>query len=164
MAPDADLETEAGWVGKMRDSATRAAALLHVADGTAGDVTGDAMNRATQLGNYWIAHRLASIQTAVTHPEARRLLTTLANLTRRSDAGYVTRRELTQGGSKGLRTIDEVAPALEELETYGWIRLRVTTSIADMPFAARLRSCEGFEVHPDAGDETTQQQPTGPTQ
>lgn len=147
-----DLEAEAGWIGKMRDSVIRAAALLHIADDTnPGEaITGATMARAIRIGDYWLAHRLAGLDEVVEGAGSRRVLGALARLSAATEDGIVTRRDLARGGPRGLRTTDEVLPAIQILEQYGWVRLVGTEGARDLPIAGRWRSCKGLQVHPVA--------------
>lgn len=62
LAPDHDLEDLKEFVGKLRASVLRLAALLHLAENTPGNnITVPTMSRALTLGNYYLAHAQAIV-------------------------------------------------------------------------------------------------------
>lgn len=156
MVDGGDLETDASWAAKLRKTVIRVAALLHLADGNdAGTPIGtDVMDRAIRLGDYWVAHRLHDSAGADhEHVAARRLLGTLAKLSCHEDAvgGLVTKRLIGRSGSKGLRTVDEIAGPVGLLVDYGWVRIEgALPASLKGSILGQLRAMDGLKVHPAA--------------
>lgn len=156
--PGGDLDHEIGWVSKLKSSTLRVSALLHLADGGdhQAEISAETIARACRLGDYWVAHRLydATLQSK----GARRLLGALIRLQEvfvaqnpRATRPFVARRELGRGGPRDMRTIDTYTPAMATLIEAGLVRLVGATGDPNQQVTQGIRTCLGFEVHPEAG-------------
>jgi len=123
MAPDGDLAHMADWGGKYVGRVARIACVLALADtpGTVPSVVEVAhVERAVQLGRYYVAHAQAAYGMMGCDPATERALYVLSWL-RRERQATVTRRDIMRG-CRGIRRSSDLDPALDLLVTHGYVR------------------------------------------
>jgi hypothetical protein len=121
--PHADLGPIAGWSSKLDGAAVRIAGLLHLAkSGTHNtQIPRDAVLRALSLADYLTAHALAAFGTMRADArleDARHV----ARWIRSTHRERFTRREAHNGSRHVFPTVDDLLPALAELEARDYIR------------------------------------------
>lgn len=158
--PGGDLDTEAGWVSKMRSSVLRIAALFHLADGASHTepIAVGTLERAIQIGEFFTAHHTHEPRDR--HGAALRLLTVIHRLAVEESAKTAqtnarrglraARSKLTKLGPRGMRKVDEYTPALIELIGAGLVRLVGAPTGANVQVSAAIRQAPMIEVHPEA--------------
>ncbi len=121
-----DLGHVADWAGKSVGAIVRMAGLLHLAanpvDGYRQPISSETMTAAVRLGEYFTAHALAAFDHMGADPDMGSARTVLDWLTRKRLERF-TARDAFRGVPRGtFRKAAETAPALELLESYGWIQ------------------------------------------
>lgn len=121
VAPGQDLHDLAEWVGKLRGSVIRVAAILHAAYEKDGDVDGDDMARAIEVGNYFIAH-MSSIVERWGLDEGIATARALLDWIGRNDLDTFTVRDVYSGNRRLTPTPDDTLPPLRVLVSTNHIR------------------------------------------
>jgi hypothetical protein len=144
-----DMEALAEWATKLESSVLRLCGLLHIAHhgNHHGNIQPGIIEKAIQIGNYWIEHAYAVHDlwgTDENLTKARLILNWLINDQAATDFSI---SEL----QKGLRRhVDRVADALEPVTILierGWIRPMFEGPIK---VGARGRNAQRFQIHPNA--------------
>jgi len=161
LRPDGDLYGVRDWAAKLAGAVVRLAALMHIAghlrDGYRQPVAEDTMRQAVRLGDYYTTHALAAFG-AMTGARnlglAEAILGWLYPDASREHHGEFSRRDAHrqfQERDGHSTTVEDVAGALQLLETHGYIR----------PLPAPPRSPRGgrpaaprYEVCPTGPDGT----------
>jgi len=121
--PHADLGPIAGWSSKLDGATARIAGLLHLAEngGQNGQIKGRTMLAALALADYLTAHAQAAFGAMRADP---RLEDTrhVARWMRSAHRERFTRREAHHAAEHRFATVDELLPALAELEARDYIR------------------------------------------
>jgi replicative DNA helicase len=143
-----DLAQMKDWGGKLAGAIVRIAGLLHVAaharDGWDRPITLATLEAATEIGEYAAAHAKAAYDLIGTDPATANAHAALDWL-RLNRPSTVTNRELMRGLPNKFKKTADLTPALEILESRGWIRLRPAP-----PKSGRGRTVSTtWEVHPD---------------
>ena len=163
MSAEPGLDGQDGWLSKARQSVARIATLLHLAEGHAYDVevARETIDRAIEIGEWFIAHHAREVELPGTEMAAK-LLDALVRIATKSDgpAGcratdlekgpFVARRELGRSAPVGLRKIDDFTPPLEVLAERGLVRLVGVTGSPNAHFSDQVRRAAGIQVHPSA--------------
>lgn len=135
----------AEWVGKLRASVLRIAALLHVARGEDGfDISVQDMESAIRIGDYYLAHAKAIFERWGTNgciAAAQQILDGLSR-TGRSEFSI---RDLQRAHRRLFATVEDIRAPLELLVERGWIRPTV-----DGPIVTGRRGVPSatFTAHP----------------
>lgn len=143
----AELDHLAEWVGKVRASVLRIAALLHLAEGNVSStVSGETMEKAIRIGNYYVAQQQAISDSWGVGSEillAKKIIDWLyASNTKEFSARHLQRRHRTK-----FSRIEDARATLEILVERGWIR-----PLFDGPLVLGQRGKDSprFEVRPRA--------------
>lgn len=116
LQPDGDLSGDLrGWTSKHWDRTARIAGLLWAAEGAAGDITGEQMQRAVLIGRWLVAHALKALGGFVT-PEHEQRIIDLCKTPR-------ALRYLLRMGPGPLRTSKALLPVLADLVARGQLGL-----------------------------------------
>lgn len=140
--PHADLGPIAGWSSKLDGATARIAGLLHLAEnaGQNGRITASTLLRALSLADYLTAHALAAFGAMRADPrleDARHV----ARWLRSTHRERFTRREAHHAAEHRFATVDDLLPALTELEARAYIRRIESEPRPGRPSAA-------YEVNP----------------
>lgn len=143
LGPDGDLSFMADWASKLAGSVVRLAGTMHAAECTSPNMTptisGDTWARAQQIGEYFLSHARAAIQTMESSDESRIVARLWSWIARRGVVEF-SRHEAAQF----LRTTPELlASALSALSARNLIRLMPAA-----PARAGRPASERYEVHP----------------
>lgn len=114
----------ADWAGKYIGAVLRISGLLHVAEFSGGNyISGDTMQRAIEIGRYYLAHAAYAYTTMGNDSEASKALYVWAKLIQ-SGSTEIKRSDLFQlcRGRFFKRAVD-LSSSLELLETHGYIRI-----------------------------------------
>jgi replicative DNA helicase len=148
LAPGGDLEHLGEWVGKLRANILRMAALLHLADGAAGDVVDVAtIRRALTLGDYFLAHAVSISERWGTDEKSIKAVKLMDWIVRNGLIQF-TARDVLRGQRRVFGDIESVRLAVELLMERGWVR-----PLFDGPWVAqtsRGKPSPAFAVHPEA--------------
>ncbi|GAA3759643.1 hypothetical protein HDA32_004732 [Spinactinospora alkalitolerans] len=151
LRPDSgDLNHIGDWAGKYIGAVARLAALIHLgahpSNGWRIPVDADTMAAAIRLGEYFTAHALATFDHMGADPDLAAARTLMAWIERKRPERFTARdafRTLPRGT---FRKAADLAPALETLEGYGWIRQEP----APPPSRKGGRPpSPAYQVHPD---------------
>ncbi|MDT0303984.1 YfjI family protein [Streptomonospora wellingtoniae] len=149
-AQTGDLGHVADWAGKSVGAIVRMAGLIHLAanpvDGYRQPISGETMAAAVRLGEYFTAHALAAFDHMGADPEAEKAQLVKDWLSRKKPTRF-TVREAFNGLPRGtFRKVADLQPALELLESHGWIRAEPRP----VPSAKGGRPpSPAYEVHPE---------------
>jgi replicative DNA helicase len=147
LGPGGDLAPISDWAAKLAGQLVRVAALLHIAadyryiDRTISERT---MAGAVGLADYFIAHAQAVFDVMSASPvvdNATYVLGWLAG----HDRDTFNARDLYTANRYRFPTADDLAPVLEHLEAFGWIRLQ--PSRPEPPGRGRPRN-PTWEINP----------------
>jgi hypothetical protein len=150
LGPGEELEHLAEWVGKLRASVLRIAALLHLAHGHPGiQVTPETMRKAIALGEYFLGHAQSIIGRWGTDGRLIRAEQVLGWL-RRKKLTEFSARDMQRMNNRLFATIEETRGPLEVLIERGWIR-----PLFDGPLVLGRRGMESprFAVRPEVHDD-----------
>ncbi|GAA2013687.1 hypothetical protein GCM10009799_47550 [Nocardiopsis rhodophaea] len=121
-----DLGHIADWAGKTVGAVIRLAGLIHLGshpiDGYRRPINADTMTAAIRLGEYFTAHALAAFDHMGADPDVQRARTVLDWLQRKKPERFTERDAFTGLPRGSFRKVTDLRPALEVLESYGWIR------------------------------------------
>jgi hypothetical protein len=127
LAPDAELGPLADWGSKLAGAVVRIAGLLHLAQhGEVGHrvpIDAETMRDAENIGRYFLAHALVVHEIMGMDPavdDARALLGWLAKL----EEPWFSKRDAHRANQTWFRKANELEPALNLLESRGWLRRR----------------------------------------
>lgn len=139
-----DLAHLRGWVTKLGDAIIRTAALLWVLDGGRDpEITLEQMERALEIGRYWVAHRIAVAEASGQDPRleaAKTALEAAQRIAREGDPDHpITPREVQRRKRTRFASADEAREGLDLLEELGYIRC-IARPRADRPI---------YELHPE---------------
>jgi hypothetical protein len=119
-----DLSSLGGWAKKLAGTVARLATLLHVCEYGAIPVGAGAVDAATILGEYFLAHAQAAFGLIAADPSvavAERILAWV----REKGARQFNRRDLHRAlRSNQVKRAEDLDPALRLLEEHGYIRKR----------------------------------------
>lgn len=132
-----DLEEIEDWAGKLVGQTVRIAALLHITEyiekSAAYEVSADIMKRAIDIGNYYLEHALYVFDTceildAKEVRDAKYILkrwesAKVSKVSKGVSCVKTTARDTYQLCKGHLKSMDEMRPALKELERRGYIRM-----------------------------------------
>jgi replicative DNA helicase len=138
LADTGDLRPVADWIGRHAGRVARIAALLHLAEAAQGEISGQTMSAALEIGDYLLAHGTA----ALTGPDEK-VRRALEWLTARAQA-MVSVRELHRGPLAGRGTTEDATGLAERLVQHGALRAIPSTHTGP----GRPPS-PTYEVHPD---------------
>ena len=141
--PDADLRPLAEWTIKLESSVARTAGLLAVADRT-DIITVDTMQRAIDIGCYWLAHAkivhdLWGTDDTLTH--ARQVLA----WARQREVERFSLRDVYGSMRKAFPTAADVVPVVSLLTERGWL---MPVEEGPITTGKRGRPSPEFVVHP----------------
>ncbi|MFI6921758.1 YfjI family protein [Nonomuraea spiralis] len=127
LRPDSgDLGHITDWAGKFDGAVMRIAGLIHlagrVADGWRHPISADTVNAAITIGQYFIAHALATFDAMGADPDLEAARTVHAWLHRTGTTRFTVREAFTALPRNRFRKVAELEPALDLLEQLGWIR------------------------------------------
>jgi hypothetical protein len=121
-----DLGHIGDWAGKYIGAVARLAGLIHLAHDPEGawrlPITADTMAAAIRLGTYFTAHALAVFDHMGADPDVGSARLVLSWLERARPERFTLRDAFRAMPRSRVRKAIDLAPALEVLETYGWIR------------------------------------------
>jgi hypothetical protein len=129
LAPSGELGPLADWASKLAGAVVRIAGLLHLAanlkTGYREAITEETFTAAASIGNYFCAHATATQAVTggrTTLGDARVLLDWIT----RTNLESFTRRDAHRAHQSRFANAADLDPALELLETHGWIRRHET--------------------------------------
>ena len=110
------------WGSKYAGAVARIAGLFHLADRADGSISGETLDRATELGRYFAHHALTAFDDMGTDPlvdDARHVLAWIE----RSQTDRFTKRDLFTALSRGrFRKAADLDPVLNLLTGHGFLR------------------------------------------
>lgn len=113
------------WASKYIGAVLRIAGLLHGADMDAGDIeiSISTMNRAIQIGKYFLAHSMYAYSMMGTDLSIQKAKFVMAKL-KKKNSTIIKRSDLFQMcRGKFFKKTEEIFPTLELLEEHGYLRL-----------------------------------------
>ncbi|MEU4229133.1 YfjI family protein [Nonomuraea sp. NPDC026600] len=127
LRPDSgDLGHITDWAGKFDGAVMRIAGLIHLAarveDGWRHPITANTVNAAITIGQYFIAHALATFDAMGADPDLEAARTVHAWLHRTGTARFTVREAFTALPRNRFRKVGELETPLDLLEQLGWIR------------------------------------------
>ncbi|MGW6505111.1 YfjI family protein [Nonomuraea angiospora] len=127
LRPDSgDLGHITDWAGKFDGAVMRLAGLIHLAgrieDGWRHPISAETVNAAIALGQYFIAHALATFDAMGADPDLEAARTVHAWLQRTSTTRFTLREAFTALPRSRFRKVAELETPLDLLEQLGWIR------------------------------------------
>jgi replicative DNA helicase len=150
LAEDGDLGVIADWAGKLCGAVVRISAVLWLAENFdrlnpwPKDISGDAMAQAIKIGRYLIEHARAAFAEMGADPQvenARRLLRWIEH----DRVKVFTRRDAHQAHRARFKTVDEIDPVLDLLESHGYIRPQTQM---DQEMRRGRKPSQSYEVNP----------------
>lgn len=148
-----DLGHMSDWAGKSVGAIVRIAALLHLADnpvdGYRLPISAETMHAAIEIGRYFTAHAEAAFDHMGTDPETEHARLLLDWIQRKQPARFTVREAFREAPRGTFRKVADVLPALETLESYGWIALEPPPPKS--PKGGRPPS-PAYRVHPQIAD------------
>ena len=153
-APDGDLAHLAEWIGKLRASVIRIAALLHHANHHDGTTIGEqTVADAITIGGYYLEHARHIGDRWGTDPTIK-LARVILEWCARTNTTEFSVRDLYSSNRRTFPTADDTRAPLELLTERGWIR-----PLFDGPLTVGRRGKESprFAVHPNTTRETCTQ-------
>jgi replicative DNA helicase len=150
LAEDGDLGVIADWAGKLCGAAVRISAVLWLSENAdrlnpwPKDISGDAMAQAIKIGRYLIEHARAAFAEMGADPQvenAKRLLRWIEH----DRVKVFTRRDAHQAHRARFKTVDEIDPVLDLLESHGYIRPQTQM---DQETRRGRKASQSYEVNP----------------
>lgn len=157
LQPDAGTSALHGWRAKYAGQVARLAGLLAIADVAGSDqgleatptVDGETFARAVRIGEYFERHAEVLFGEAV-DPGCLRAAA-IARWAARRPGGSFSERDALRAGAGGVRTAEELRPALDELIRRGYIRSRPEPGREGK---TGRRPGQVYELRPAEGDES----------
>ncbi|MEV1002804.1 YfjI family protein [Nonomuraea sp. NPDC050202] len=127
LRPDSgDLGHITDWAGKFDGAVMRIAGLIHLAgrveDGWRHPISADTVTAAITIGQYFVAHALATFDAMGADPDVEAARVVHAWLHRTATTRFTVREAFTALPRNRFRKVAELEPALDLLEQLGWIR------------------------------------------
>ncbi|MFC3997968.1 YfjI family protein [Nocardiopsis sediminis] len=121
-----DLGHIGDWAGKYIGAVARLAGLIHLGTDPVSawrtPITAQTVAAAIRLGEYFTAHALAVFDHMGADPDQERARTVLDWITRKKPDRFTVREAFNGLPRSAFRKVADLRPALEFLESYGWIR------------------------------------------
>jgi hypothetical protein len=149
LAPDGALGPLADWGSKLAGAVVRIAGLLHLAanlkTGYRTPITAETVGAADLIGDYFRAHAVAvhALMGAGTAAGDARVL---LNWLHATDISTFTKRDAHRAHQSRFVRAAQLEPALELLESHGWIRRRPDDA---SPGHGGRPSSPVYDVHPE---------------
>jgi replicative DNA helicase len=148
-ADGGDLAHIVDWAAKLVGATVRIAALIHLADhlrtGWGEPIQAATIDRATQLGHYYLAHALAVFDHMGADPVVEDARTVLSWITRTRIDQFSRRDLFTAIRSTRIAKVGDLDPALNLLTQHGHIR---PVPVTPSGHAGGRPPSPRFEVHP----------------
>ncbi|MGI8838909.1 MAG: DUF3987 domain-containing protein [Pyrinomonadaceae bacterium] len=150
LADDSELGTMADWAGKLSGAVLRLAAILWLIDNAEkltpwpDKISVETMNSAIEIGRYLTGHARAAFAEMGADEQlenAKRLLRWIE----RTETPKFTRREAHQAHRARFKTVDEIDPALDLLESHNYIRPQIDRNQERRP---GRKASQAYDVNP----------------
>lgn len=150
LTEDGELGVIADWAGKLCGAVVRISAVLWLAENAdrlnpwPKDISGDVMFRAIKIGLYLIEHAKAAFAEMGADPQvehAKRLLRWIE----RERVKTFTRRDAHQAHRARFKTVEEIDPVLDLLESHNYIRQQLQM---DQETRRGRKASQPYEVNP----------------
>ena len=126
LGPGGDLDHVADWANKLVGAVVRLAGLLHVAHhlaaGTRQPVEAETMRAAVRLGEFFIAHYLASFDEMGANQSVDDAEYVLAMIQRMGQEQVTVREVFNRVTKRRFPTVPDLTPVLATLEAHGYLR------------------------------------------
>ncbi len=150
LGDDGDLATITDWAGKLCGGVVRISAVLWLVENAdrltpwPDKISADCMSRAITIGRYLIQHAKAAFAEMGADPNvenAKRLLRWIE----RDRVKAFTRRDAHQAHRARFKTVDEIDPVLDLLESHNYIRPQLQM---DQETRRGRKASQPYEVNP----------------